>query len=290
MPYLYLIGSVIFVASESITGGIYNKTNVANKGASPFYRLLHMSSVFLFWTVLFLCDLSINARVLWYSALFASFYALCCASMILALKTGPVLLTSLFLQLSLIGTTVWGFFFWNAPFTALVAIGLILVVAAVFLCLYTGESENNGQKINIKWMIYVALMFIGNAACSIVQKTQQMKFDGKYGNFMMWVATGLSAIIALILFLGDDKTDSKIIMKESGYIPIVSGVFNGLLNLFVIVLATSTLSPSLIYPVIGVGSLMITTVFATVVFKEKMRWWQWIGIVIGMVSVGILSL
>ncbi len=161
MAYLYLIGSVIFVASESITGGIYNKKNVERKGASSLYTLLKIFSVFLFWSVLFLCDLSINTNVLWYSVLFAFSYALCCGSMIIALKTGPVLLTSLFLQLSMIGTTVWGFFFWNTPFTVWVAIGLLLVAIAIFLCLYTSKNEDNKQKVNIK-KITAIIFFITN--------------------------------------------------------------------------------------------------------------------------------
>jgi drug/metabolite transporter (DMT)-like permease len=70
----------------------------------------------------------------------------------------------------------------------------------------------------------------------------------------------------------------------------MAGGLNGFLNLFVILLATSPLSSSLVYPVIGVGSLMITTLFSTFVFKEKMRWWQWIGIITGMAAVAILSL
>jgi drug/metabolite transporter (DMT)-like permease len=55
-------------------------------------------------------------------------------------------------------------------------------------------------------------------------------------------------------------------------------------------LATSELSPSLIYPVVAIGGLMLTTVFSAFVFKEKMHWWQWVGVLIGSVAVGILSI
>ena len=290
MPYIYLISSVVCCASESLVGAFYNKKNSEMKDSSPLYSFLAMCSVFVFWTVMFCTDSKMDWNVAWYALLFAGFYTLCNVCMIRALKTGPVLLTSLFLQLSLIGTTVWGFFFWNAKFTLLVAMGLALVVLAIWLCLRTGQKESEGTKINVKWLIYVVFMFIGNAGCSITQRTQQTKFDGEYGNFLMMLATGLSVMICLIIYLKSDRCDSKRIVKGSWYFPVMAGGLNGFLNLFVILLATSPLSSSLVYPVIGVGSLMITTLFSTVVFKEKMRWWQWIGIITGMAAVAILSL
>ena len=57
-----------------------------------------------------------------------------------------------------------------------------------------------------------------------------------------------------------------------------------------IILATSPISPSLIYPSLAIGSLMVNIVFSAFVFKEKMRWWQWVGVGIGALATGILSL
>lgn len=68
-----------------------------------------------------------------------------------------------------------------------------------------------------------------------------------------------------------------------------AGACNVVLNLFVMLMALSTLSPSLIYPVIGVGGLVVVTVFSLVAFKEKMYWRQWLGVGIGVAAIGILS-
>ena len=61
-------------------------------------------------------------------------------------------------------------------------------------------------------------------------------------------------------------------------------------NLFVIFLATSPISPSVIYPVIAVGGLSVSSIFSLVVFKEKLYWWQWLGILVGAVAVVLLSI
>ena len=54
--------------------------------------------------------------------------------------------------------------------------------------------------------------------------------------------------------------------------------------------ASTDLSPSLIYPVIGVGGLSIVTVFSLLVFKEKMTVRQWLGVAVGAVAVVLLSI
>ena len=287
MEYLCLIGSIFFVAFVSIWGGFYNRKNDGKKGASSLYNLLIIGTVFLCWLILFLTDLQVEWSVLPYAVLFGIFYAVCAIATIYALKTGPILLTSLMLQLSLIAVAIWGFLNgWQEP-TWLTWLGLVLVVVALWLCLYSGKKDEN--KISIKWLIFVALMFFGNAGCSITQKTQQMAYDGKYGNFLMVTAMVIGLATCIVLFLRDDKSESKEILKTSWVFPVVAGAGNVLLNLAVMYMATSTLSPSLIYPVMAVGSLIVTTLFSAFVFKEKMRWWQWIGVAVGMVATAVLS-
>ena len=288
MPYVYLISSIFLIASSSIFGAFYNRKNINSKRATELYNALLLGCVALFWTALFLFDKTLDWAVVPYSILFAFCYALCNIGLIEALKTGGVALTSLIFQLSLIGVSAWGFFFWDAPFTLIVAIGLILVGIALWLCLYPGKKQES--KFSWKWLGYVSMAFIGNAGCSIVQKTQQMTFKGQYGNFFMMLAVGMAAIMCIVIYCKGDKTEFAQTVKSSWYFPITAGICNAFLNLFVIILATSALSPSLIYPTLAIGSLALTTFFSAFVFHEKMHWWQWIGVFVGIVAVALLSI
>ena len=69
-----------------------------------------------------------------------------------------------------------------------------------------------------------------------------------------------------------------------------TGLFNLILNLFVMLMATSSLSPSLIYPTISIGGLMIVTLFSLFAFRERLRASQWVGVALGITSVLLLSL
>jgi drug/metabolite transporter (DMT)-like permease len=275
-------------ASSSVFGKLYNQKEKDATDAGALYNFLQLSTVFLGWGVLFLINFSFEPTVLLYSLLFALSYTVCNIGIIYALKYGPAVLTSLFVGLALIVTTVWGFFFWDATPNLLVIIGLILVVIAIYLCL--GVDKKEERTFSWKWLFFALFALAGNAGCSIVQRTQQVQFEGAHGNMLMFFATGISALSCLVIYLRSNKKDTVSIIKKAGWIPVAAGLCNLVLNLFVMLMATSTLSPSLIYPSIAVGGLMIVTLFSLFCFKDKLTKKQWVGIAIGAIAVGLLSL
>lgn len=288
MPYLYLTLAVITCSSSSVCGKLFHRQVGKRRDSGIFYNFMLVISVFVGWGVLFATAPSFDAGVLLYSALFATCYAACQFGTIQALRHGPATLTALFNSLSLILTAIWGLIFWGADLTVFVVVGLLLVICSVTLCVYSKGTEE--KPISPKWLFYVTLAFSGNAGCSIVQRTQQMQYAGQHGNLLMLFATGFCAIFYLLIFLKSDRSDAKVMLKRSGWIPVCAGVCNLILNLMAILMASTDLSPSLIYPLIGVGGLSIVTVFSLVVFKEKMSRRQWLGVAVGAVAVVLLSI
>ena len=290
MPYLYLVLSVFCTSTSSIFGSFYNAKNKCKADPSGIYNLLQLLTVCLGWWILFAVDFSFNASVLFYSLGFGVSFGVCTFSVISALKTGPITISTLFVQLSMIAVTVWGFFFWNTQLTPLVIVGLVLVVASIVLCLLKEKSTETERKFSWKWLLFAALSFLSNASCGIIQRTQQSKFEGEYGNMMMAFAMLFSVAVGVILYLKSDRRDTRSIVKTSWYYPFLSGAFNVVFNLLVMLMATTTLSPSLIYPVISVGALAVTTLFSTLVFKEKLNKKQWVGLSLGVIAVALLSI
>ena len=266
---------------------LFNRRNDGKKDSSAFYNFFMLVSVCFGWGIMYAFHFSFELSVIPYSVLFATSYTVCNMGIINALKYGPTALTSLFVGLSLILTTIWGFIFWNAKITVPVIIGLVFVVIAIYLCLYTDKKEE--KTVSWKWLFFVLLGFFGNAGCSIIQRTQQVKFHGQHGSMLMLFAAFLSAAACFVIYLKSDKRDTAAMLRRSWWVPVSAGACNVVLNLFVMLMALSTLSPSLIYPVIGVGGLVVVTVFSLVAFKEKMYWRQWLGVGIGVAAIGILS-
>lgn len=292
MPYLYLVCSIAFISVLSILGACFNNKNVDRVGATQLYNLLICGAACFTWGVIYIFDFSFEPKVLWFSLGFGVCYAVTMGSLIKALATGPVSLTALMQQLSLIGTTIWGFIFWdtwNREKAPLVITGLVLVVAALVLCLCVGKKEK-GAKITWRWIFYVTLMFVSNSGCTILQKSEQNVFDGRHGTMFMFFALALALFVCAVMYLTSDKRENKTILKASWYFPVSAGVCNAASNLFVILMATTSLSPNLIYPTLAVGGLTVTSIASLFLFKEKLSWGQWCGVIVGAVAVVLLSI
>ena len=287
MYYLYLLGCIICIASSSIFSALFNRKNIFRGNTSNIYAFVNVVAVQLGWIILYILDWSFDSGVLLYALAFGACYTAANIGIINAIRYGSISLSSLFQQLSLVAVAVWGFFFWDTKFGIITAIGLILVIVSLCLCLLNGGG-NSG--FSFKWIIYVALSFFGNAGCSIITKTQQMKYNGQYGAQFMAFASLFSLVICLSMFLRTNTHNFFEVMKYSWYLPVIAGVLNVLLNLFIMRLAVSPLSPALIYPAISVGGILVVSLTSALAFKEKMSRRQWIGVGVGAVAVALLSL
>ena len=70
---------------------------------------------------------------------------------------------------------------------------------------------------------------------------------------------------------------------------ILCGAFNGMVNLFVMIL--SGLMPvSLMFPIISAGGIVATFIISQVFYKEKLSKLQLIGFVLGTISVVLLNI
>lgn len=274
-------------ASSSVFGKYYNRKNNEHKNPIPLYNFILLLSVFIGWSVLFAFKFSFNVAVLPYSLLFAFSYTVCNLGIILALKYGPASLTSLFVGLSLLPTTIWGFIFWDAKINNIVILGLILVSVSIVLCLSGGKED---KKISINWIFFVFLALFGNSGCAIIQRTQQLKFNGEYGEMLMAFASLFSLIVFFIVFLLNNMQKLDKSYPNGLHFPVLAGVCNVILNVFVILLATSDLSPSLVYPTIGVGGVIVVIIVSLFAFKEKLYIKQWVGVLVGIVATVLLSL
>ena len=285
MAYFILALSVLFMGAQSVIGAQYNRLNEGRRGTAAMYNLLLLSGAVCVYAVSSCIQFEFHAQTLWFSLGFGACFALTQCGFILALKRGPVALTSLMMQLSLIGTVIYGFIFWDEKATAISVVGLVLVVISLVLCLC---GQKKGGKANWAWFGFAMLMFLGNAGCSIVQKSQQLAYDGNYKNMFMLFAMIFSLSITAVMFFVGDKMDAVAILRKSWFYPVLTGILNALMNLFVMIMA-NLLPSSVVYPVISVGGLILTALASLLLFKEKLRPAQWAGMGLGCVSVILLA-
>lgn len=281
MNAILLLSIIIGVSAQEIFKKIYN-TKSSFPGVYIFTTLSAMAAAIFF--ALSSGDLSFNTEIVPYSIAFAAAYTAGVVGSVVAIASGPLSLTTLIVSFSLMLPTLYGLIFLSDPISIGLFPGLILLVASLFLI----NKCDKGVKINTKWLISVAFSFLGNGFCTIVQKMQQVRFDGGYKNEFMIIALAITVIVCLIMALTKER---NIVKQQSALgvaLGLLCGVANGAVNLFVMILS-GRMPVSLMFPIISAGGIVATFIISTVFYKEKLSRPQLIGFILGTVSVVLLN-
>ncbi len=110
---------------------------------------------------------------------YAAVFSLCFTASIvfstLALAHGPMSVSVLLIEYSLVLPTLFGVIFCNERPGVCAVFGLAFLVASLFLTTY----GTNGEKGKNNYL-YIFLAFIGNGMCSAIQKLHQFNYPGLY--------------------------------------------------------------------------------------------------------------
>ena len=284
-----LIMAMTFSATTTVGGRLYNARVQKYENVSGLYTTLVPCFGALGWLCIWITDLSFDIRVIPYSLLYGLFYLSFTVGMLCALKYGSTSLTGLVKQISLVGVSIWGFAFWATPFSYVAIIGIILTVAALVLCLLKREEGSDNYDVR-RWMLYITLVAVGNAGCSITQRYQQIAFNYEYKNGFMFFAILFTALVCLLFAVNGKKNNWDSAIREAWWCPAITGLSGAFSNVFIFLMIRDNMSSSVIYPGIAVGGLMITTLISYSFFKERLRPLQWVGLAVGAAALVLLNL
>ena len=278
-----------------------------NKRRTGIYLFTAMSTAisasFFFFSGLFTGGLHYNGGVLLYALLFSISAAVCNVTMQMALGCGSLALTALFSAYSLMIPTMYGLIFLHESLSPLGWVGIALLVVSLYLtnadfsklgknkkdATVTESGDTKEKKITAKWLIFAILSAVTNGLCSIIQRSQQIAFDGAYKNEMMSAAFGLAALFIVPLVVYYERHEIKEILKDATVPALGCGVANGTTNLLVMVV-TASIATSIFFPIISAGSMIIAYVLSIVLFRERFSPYQHTGIALGVLSLVFLNI
>lgn len=233
--------------------------------------------------------LQFTVGVLIYSIFFSLGYATSVVGLFLAIKTGPLSLTTLINSLSLLIPTLYCLIVLKEPIKVSLIIGLVLLLVALVMINLKKKGEE--KKVNFKWVIFVLLAFFGNGSCALVQKMQVQEYGSDYMHEFM-----IMALLLVFLSLGTVAvfTERKLIKPGLRGAPwfMLCGIFNGICNLLVMILSKpdSGMNSSVMFPVISGGDMVLTFIISRFFYKEKLTRTQDIGFILGVLSIIALNL
>ena len=278
---LYLIAIIVGVSGQSILKKPYTQKNGGN--GVYFFTALVSAAAMVFFAVTS-SQLQFNSAFVPYAVGFAAAYAISSIFGVLAIAYGSLSLTSLCTSYSLLIPTAYGLLLLRDPVGPGLIPGLVLLMLSLFLI----NKTDSKARLSAKWMICVAISFVGNGMCSVVQKMQQVAFDGAYKNEFMIVALALVTAIMLIMSVWKERRGIKQYVQTGWRWGSLCGLLNGVVNLFVMILS-GRMPVSLMFPLISAGGLVLTYAASKILYKEALTKAQFVGFLLGLAAIIFLN-
>lgn len=284
MQYFLLLSVVLGAFLQNVFQKQYNLKTQGMNNASYVYNFMMAATSCILMIIVALFGFTFHLETLYYSLVFSVSYSLAVIFLFLAIHYGPLSLSSLFISFSLIIPTFYGLIFQQEQLSVFGIIGLICVFISIIMI----NSYKKGDKLSLKWFVFVILGFLGNGICSTVQKVHQINFPGMYQVEFMVFAMIVVTLIMGILLIFNRPTEFKPILKKGGVYASLTGGLNGMVNLLMLVLA-AMLPATVLYPIVSGGGIALTFIVALTFYREKLSVVQYIGYFAGVASVILLS-
>ncbi len=287
-PYILLAISM----SVALISGIGSKHFISSYMKTPYHMHFYntvSAAVAVVALLLYNRSFHISPFTLWLGLAFGMITAIQRIFSAKAMEIGPWSYTAVLASLSTIIPTLSGAVIWGEVISWVQAVGIVLMLLCIVL---SSNLQKDGSKTNLRWMLYCGILFLMTGLIGVLQKFHQStRYKTELNEFLI-VALAVCAVCSLLLTVKSrkaedtDKRANLYRLMPLG-IMLICGIgtaVNNQLNLFL----SGVLDSSVMFPVVNGGGLMLTTLAATTIFRERLCKRQWLGLAIGVVSVILL--
>ena len=195
----------------------------------------------------------------------------------LALADGPTHITILITTSSMIIPTLSGVVMGLEAFK----LSKILAMAVLIFFIYLSSKKSENNKIGKLWLLYCALAFIFQGIIGVIQKVHQSSAH-KAELFPFLFVSFTFSFLFVSLMGYSKKTDTK--FGAWHYVlACIGGVCVFTMN-FLNLKLSGVLPSQLFFPIVNGTTIILTSIVAVVIFKEKLTKRQFAGIVGGLLS------
>jgi drug/metabolite transporter (DMT)-like permease len=207
-----------------------------------------------------------------------------------AFQIGPMSYTSVIISFSTLISALSGVMFFGESLGWAQIVGIALMLVSFVLAANVSSDE---KKANFKWLILCLIAFAATGGIGILQKVHQSSEYRTELNSFLIIAFLSSALICsafAALLKKREKTESDVKSGGKKGFWIMLGVMiaggacaaaNNKFNLYL----SGVMDSAVFFPIVNGGGLVLTTLAAVLIFRERLSKKQWIGVVFGIASV-----
>lgn len=216
-----------------------------------------------------------------FSALFQLLYTAC-------LKAGPVSLTVMISNFSIGITTLFGIFYYHETLTPVNLLGFAAITGSLILS--ADLKHTLRQKFSKKWLLMSLTTMVINGIACVVSAIHSNKMPEANNTFMA-VSYTFGGILMLLYWLLRRKTEPETVaLTWKKLLPMAS--VGGILCLYLplYLIGVRVFDVSIFYPVVNAGSSTLISILGIFLFKDRLKPSQIAGLVLGTLSIILLTL
>ena len=284
MTALLYVAVVLFSASQSTL-------NKLNRGgdAIRFNFFKGLSSSLLFVLAFLVSGEGFHLPTMLYGLVYGVLLAVANQAGYRAIHAGPMALTSMLVNFSLIIPFAVGVICWNERPSVFTYVGFALLIAALVCLNFRKANEDASKRPSLKWLFYVLCTLVANGGCSVITTMHQRAYPGEYEfGFTAWCVL-LCFLIFTALSLAGGKLKTEYRLPRCDLYASAAGIANVLASFFTVMLAART-PASILYPLLAAVTMLAALLIGRFLFREKLTRRQLAGFALGVLSVVLFKL
>ena len=279
------------ILGASLNSAIMHKAKLTEKGAIYKFNLFGA----LVWCgCLFIANggrLHLDANTLLWGCIYGITQALFILFKTAAMNSGPVSITTLIGNCSLVVSVVVCFIMWNEPISLADIAGLVLLMVGLSLTTY----KKTGGTFTKKWAVLSLLFLVLGAGVGITFKGFSKSGGTEYTSDMMIVAAFVMLIsyTVICLFAGGFAFKPTPNAKKENRLFIILALVSGLLSCLynrLNIYLSGALDGVIFFPSFNGGVVVLSTVVSMIIFKEKLSVKQLLGLLLGISGICIIGI
>ncbi len=195
-------------------------------------------------------------------------------------------LSSAFARLGLLVSLLVSVLFFREQPRLLQLLGVLLVLGALVL-IHAGQGENKREGLGGFWLLLLTLLCSGGAD-AMSKVFEQLADPGESTHFFFWLF--LTALLLTgLLALREGKRGGKALLGKE----VLAGAAVGVPNYFssyLLLLALQRLPAFVVYPVYSTGTILLVLGAGALLFRERLRRRQWMGVGLILAALVLLNL
>lgn len=205
----------------------------------------------------------------------------------LALSQGKTAVCATIYSFGFIVPTLSGTLFWNEKITVFGYLGIIILLPILIIS-GTSPKKQENKKTSKFFVIPLIIALLASGGLGIMQKIHQQSEYANQLNAFIFLSFIFAFTLSIILFLVLKKGEPPV-QRKSITSSLIVGVIFSLCNIMNTYLA-GVLDSAVLFPLLNVGSILISLVLSIIIYKEKMDKRDIIVLILGIMAIVLVNL